>query len=407
MNNAQQLSNLSIFELRDLARKVGVYSPTLLKKDDLITQIQAIFDGKIAPHKPKTKQGRPPKNISGYDNIVNVFLPKDLQNIETAEERLFNNALISETFDLNQNLADFDYAEENVVSGFLEILSNKNGILRRNIAMNTSINSLVYVSMHLIDTYNLKSGDEIVGNSKFLSLDKPMILTKVISINGIAENLWKSKRESFDELQYVKPSNEIVLSNSNDIWAQLQNKFSIKFGQNIYLYAHNNTYASKAFIHFMHQIEINNKKTKIIYLNPAITSKDIETVKKLTGIELFCADFSESFNVQQKMCFLAVNRAKRLCEIGFDVVFVVDDACSLAKLNDNLYNGEMFVAKNVLNAAKNTNKGSITIITSLPQNPATTLQEQALNTFNRLEDVALYVCDDDENMFDFNKSRTN
>ena len=84
------LDNLSIFELRDLARKVGVFNPTVLKKNELINQIYDIKSGKIKPHISKTKQGRPPKEIGGYDKLVEIFLPNDITELTTKEESIFN-----------------------------------------------------------------------------------------------------------------------------------------------------------------------------------------------------------------------------------------------------------------------------------------------------------------------------
>ncbi len=54
----------SIFSLRDMARELGVKSPTSLKKEDLIQQILGIMSGKTVPEMPKNRQGRPPKNKS-------------------------------------------------------------------------------------------------------------------------------------------------------------------------------------------------------------------------------------------------------------------------------------------------------------------------------------------------------
>ncbi len=58
----EQLDKLSIFQLRELARKMGVDSPTSKRKGELITQILDISNGNSSPHFAKSKQGRPPKD---------------------------------------------------------------------------------------------------------------------------------------------------------------------------------------------------------------------------------------------------------------------------------------------------------------------------------------------------------
>ena len=72
----EALQNLGIYELRNVARQVGVYSPTKYKKEILIDKILAIIQGEEQPYVKKTNQGRPAKQIAGIDEIMNIFVPK-------------------------------------------------------------------------------------------------------------------------------------------------------------------------------------------------------------------------------------------------------------------------------------------------------------------------------------------
>ena len=65
----------SIFELRDIARTIGVYSPTIYKKEELIDKMFRIINGDDKPYVPKSRQGRPPKNLSGATKTLESFLP--------------------------------------------------------------------------------------------------------------------------------------------------------------------------------------------------------------------------------------------------------------------------------------------------------------------------------------------
>ena len=51
---------MSIFQLRDVARKIGVASPTSKKKAEIIRDYMAICEGREAPAKNQ-RRGRPPK----------------------------------------------------------------------------------------------------------------------------------------------------------------------------------------------------------------------------------------------------------------------------------------------------------------------------------------------------------
>lgn len=67
---------LGIFALRNIARKVGVKSPTQLKKRELINSIVKINNGEVEPYVRKTNQGRPVNKL-GTEIIVNELKTKE------------------------------------------------------------------------------------------------------------------------------------------------------------------------------------------------------------------------------------------------------------------------------------------------------------------------------------------
>lgn len=381
MNNFEKLETLSIFELRDLARKVGVYSPTLLRKSELIIQIQDIMTGKKSPFTPKTKQGRPAKNISGYENIVNVFLPDNVNTLQTDEEKTFTNQLtkFNDTV-FAQESESFEYSTSTVKHGYVELLANKNALIRPNVYNNSRASDLVFVVIQTVENYNLKSGDEIICNARYVSEDKPMILTSVLSINGIPIEKWCKDREDFDQMPHIPTKEHFGINKDLEKMFNISNEFA--YGSNIVLYTNQN---STQYLNVL--INGIDTASPIIFLNPSITGKNIDTIKTMSKVLPFCADFVESFASQQKICFLALNRAKRLAEQGKDVLLVVDDAMTLANLNSESTN-EIYVVKSVISAAKNTKNGSITVLTTLSE-PNTPLHSVTYNTITRLQDVSI------------------
>ena len=55
------LEDMHVYDLRDYARFVGVRSPTLFRKADLIVAIRQIEQGTVLPYKPKIIKGRKPR----------------------------------------------------------------------------------------------------------------------------------------------------------------------------------------------------------------------------------------------------------------------------------------------------------------------------------------------------------
>ena len=72
-----EVKKLGIFELRGLAREVGVPSPTTKKREELIDSIlERISKGKL-DEVVITKKGRPFKKLAVVDNILNAVATND------------------------------------------------------------------------------------------------------------------------------------------------------------------------------------------------------------------------------------------------------------------------------------------------------------------------------------------
>lgn len=84
-DNYTTYEELGIFELRQLGRELGVYSPTLLKKSELIEQIKLIKSGKLAPFKKTSKQGRPPKEFKTKEIVLDFPKKESAKDLPQAK----------------------------------------------------------------------------------------------------------------------------------------------------------------------------------------------------------------------------------------------------------------------------------------------------------------------------------
>ena len=66
----EQLSEINIYYLRNIAREIGVRAPTCLTKTNLINEILKINSGKKEPTKPN-KAGRPIKKAFNVEDLEN------------------------------------------------------------------------------------------------------------------------------------------------------------------------------------------------------------------------------------------------------------------------------------------------------------------------------------------------
>lgn len=373
----EKLEALSIFELRDLARKVGVYSPTVLQKGKLIEEINLILSGQKEPFVPKNRQGRPAKKLSGYDNIVNVLLPSNPTDLPTFDDKNAPKANPN-IITMMQNIDDAQYSAPVLKHGFVELLENRSALVVPNIDDHVALSDYVYIVIQTVEKYNLKSGDEIICNANFISKDKPMVLSDIVSINGVALDKHLVARSDYDERSHVRTDD--LLGNAPD--ERFLSSKPIHLGDNVMLYCNED---GTAFLSKFIATIPNSRP--VIYLNPAITSKNRDIVKTIPHIQLFCADYVNNFSNQKKISYLALNRAKRLAENGDDVVLVVDDALTVANISQD---NDLILLKTMFNSAKHTNHGSITIITTLGE-PLTPLHHSAYNTIVKLQNVAIYI----------------
>ena len=144
----EDLKKLSVFELRKLARSMGVISPTSKKNNELISEILAIHNGEKTP--TFSKMGRPPKDKTAFDKVLNQLKETSLAN-----------------FDYEHIKPEMNYAfcagkEDSVNSKEYEVF----GVVRQ-------VSNSFYVKDYLgnieygliADVGNVKLGDLIIGRA--------------------------------------------------------------------------------------------------------------------------------------------------------------------------------------------------------------------------------------------------
>ena len=179
--SVENLEQLNIFALRDLARRTGVNSPTSKKKDQLIKEIIEIVSGEKDPCVAKSKQGRPPK-VFGYD-FANVF------NSET-----FGIDLSKQT--LNQNF-ESDDNDVITIAGCLEMVNNNSALL---LVEKNFKNENYFVPSDVVKDLEVKTGDRIVA--EVVAENNSKVVKKIYSINDYPVNKM-IKRICYDDVEHI------------------------------------------------------------------------------------------------------------------------------------------------------------------------------------------------------------
>lgn len=245
------LKNMGVYELRELARQMGVSSPTTKKRKQLEQEILNIAKGEATPQIKKTLKGRPPKSIKKVENVLDVFVPKELLEI-TFNKKVDNE--IREFLSLRANaLGDNE-------------LYNVCGFVRRTISgyyyfkifgLNEEC---VSIPNDYVKKYSLQEGDKICGRASKFQEENFYVLKRIEFVNGHAPLLNRNlinaeqvilKDVPIKNLNGINEGNNVLFINENMKNGLTQIKELVKPIENDYsivVYAPNISVYNKLFI---------------------------------------------------------------------------------------------------------------------------------------------------------------
>ena len=337
----KQLNELSIFALREVARRTGVSSPTSKKKEQLINEILAIKEGKIQPQLTKTRQGRPPKGVN--------YTMLDYQYVGSN----------SQVLSFKQKEAVFESQELSTVSGYVEFTTE--ACLLWKINKETQI--AYFVPQQLIASYPLKTGDLIVCEASS-SMDANVV-KEILSINGNPVKKLKTTRKNYFDIESTIPNKSLSFEDQK---LQLLN---VKFGESVYLYGSSNNEKTLAVVTLLNNAKVDEK----IYVNVSVAEKNKMYLTNLQDSENFISKITDSIDVAKRTIALATERAKRAFEDGKSVVVVLDDVLSIMSVDDEFKT----LTKNIMSLTKCSKFGSITLFANMQGNSIEAIFERLVD----------------------------
>lgn len=261
--------------------------------------------------------------------------------------------------------------------GILDITFGGYGFLRQDYILNPDRD--IYVSTSQIRRFWLRRGDEVEGlarppkeGERFHSL---LLIKK---INGVELTEEQSRlRKPFDQLTSLHPNKQIMLETEHDILSMriVDLLAPIGFGQRALIVSQPK--AGKTT--FLKEIaEAIGKNYPDVYLMAILIGErpeEVTEIKRFIKGEVAASNFDESPRQQVKVANLALDRARRLVEMGKKVVILLDSITRLARaynlsvtntgrsLSGGFDPQALYPAKKFLGAARNCEEGgSLTII---------------------------------------------
>lgn len=318
--------NVNHATVKEIGRQIGVKASTSKTKWQVVKEIIAIQKGKLKPV-PSTKVGAP--------KTVKVDISEFLIEDKPLENE-FQNQFYNEKTAKNPVFEDSGN-QEFVLEGVLEQHLSGYGFLRINNYENSKGDG--YISSVNIKKYNLRRGDKIKAKVKFVRENDSPAVQEILSINDLEPNLFLN-RNDFDDLVPYYPTRRVKLETED-----IENSLTIRcidifaplgLGQRGLIVAPPKTGKTTLLKMIAQSIEKNYKDIKLIILLIDERPEEVTDIKRSVSGEVVFSTFDESAEHHIRAAELVINRAKRLVEVGKDVVILMDSITRLARAYNNV-----------------------------------------------------------------------
>lgn len=274
--------------------------------------------------------------------------------------------------------AHYDFGEELIGNGVLELMNDGYGFLRSSDYNYLSSPDDIYVNPQIIRQYGLKTGDVVEGpvraphaNEKFFPLEK------VTSINGCNPDIVRD-RSPFENLTPLFPNEKFRLcSGVNDsLSARVVDLFApIGKGQRALIVAQPKTGKTLLMKDIANAIAANHPEAYLMMLLIDERPEEVTDMARTVKAEVIASTFDEPAERHVKIAGIVLEKAKRMVECGHDVVIFLDSITRLARayntvspasgkiLSGGVDANALHKPKRFFGAARNIeNGGSLTII---------------------------------------------
>ena len=343
--NIELLKGKYLDELKTIAKSYGIANVSKYKKDELISEILKADNGFESEDSEKIVINEPDENDSKSNTTT--------------------------------------------VCGLIDIIADGYGFLRSN--GYDSGEEDTYVSPTQIRRFRLRKGDKILGLTRERKeTEKFSPLIYINEINDIKVSELKARKD-FDDLIPIYPNEKFTLETEKEEVSTRIIDFLVPIGkgQRALIVAPPKAGKTSLLRSILKGIEINNPKSKIFVLLIGERPEEVTEMKRFTKAEVIASTFDELPQNHIRLAEFVLERAKRLVELGEDVVILVDSITRLSRaynvntpssgktLTGGLDPFALHKPKRFFGSARNVeNGGSLTII-------ATTL----VDTGSKMDDM--------------------
>ena len=263
------------------------------------------------------------------------------------------------------------------VTGYVDLRDEGYGFLRVNGYLPSREDS--YISVRLTRQYGLRKGDHISGMSKPAGRnEKNPAMLDVETINGISAEKAKN-RPRFEDLTPLFPDSKLGLENPADpsnMTARIIDLIApIGKGQRGIIVSPPKAGKTTVMKTIATSIEKNHPEVKLIVLLIDERPEEVTDMRRTVKGEVIASTFDRPSEEHTHIAELTIEKAKRMVEMGEDVVIILDGITRLSRaynlaapatgriMSGGIDAGALYPPKKFFGAARNVEEGgSLTIL---------------------------------------------
>jgi transcription termination factor Rho len=264
-------------------------------------------------------------------------------------------------------------ATESII-GALEIMQDGQGFVRPKF---TPTPKDAFIGSMQIRRYGLRAGDMILGAAKApKENEKYWAMTRIDKVNGLDLNM-VLKRPDFKDLVPIYPQKQVKLETVSDMFStRIIDLFApIGFGQRAMVVSPPKAGKTTLLKEIAAGIAINYPEVHLMAVLVGERPEEVTDMQRFIKGEVIASSFDQKPEDQTKAAEIAMERAKRLVEMGKDVFMVFDSITRLARaynlaiptsgrtLSGGFDPAALYPSKKFFGAARKIeNGGSLTIV---------------------------------------------
>ncbi len=288
--------------------------------------------------------------------------------------------------------------------GILEITNEGIGFLRS--ARYVPGPQDVYVSQSQIRRFGLRTGDMVIGQVRPpKETEKYRSLLRVEAVNGMDPESAK-RRPRFERLTPIFPEQKILLTNDpRNLTERLLDLVApIGLGQRGLIVSPPKAGKTTVLQKIANAISQNHPEVHLMVVLIGERPEEVTDMDRSVEAEVSSSTFDEEVGHQTQVAEMALNRAKRLVEIGRDVVILMDSLTRLTRaynlvvqpsgrtLSGGLDPAALYPPKKFFGAARNIEEGgSLTILATCLVDTGSRMDDMIYEEFKGTGNMELHL----------------